>query len=258
MSKKPIEEQTATELVEYIRTSLRPELQERRETAERYESAFAKFKDPEQRGLLHMIRQFADDRERGAQLFRELSNTILPPETTNQPTEQEEPMSEETPEEAPPADDKWATEKPPKWAVDLQEEISAMRQERVAVAENENQAAINDLKATARGFGLVEDSPEWSKFFSIASSDLANGDLDVAKGIYEKLEGPIVSDSAATEEAPPAEEKPSFPKTGGAGGDSPGAAAPDGPEIDFSSKRAVNEAAAAYIDSLGSDNAIVP
>lgn len=256
MSKKPIEEQSAEELVDYIRTSLRPELQQRREANETYEAAFGKFKDAERKGLLHMIRQFGDDRQRGATLFRELSDTILPrePEPTPTPKQEEEPtMSEDTKQED-------SEEVVPQWAQAIMSEFEAMKADRTAAQEQENTAAIEQLKTTARGFGFVEGTDEWARFFSIAASDLAGGDLEVAKGIYEKLDGPLPgAGEPDPEPEPEASGEPRYPKTGGAGGDGAvNSAEVTGDEIDFSDKRAVYEAAMQYMESYDSDNAATP
>lgn len=261
MSKKPIEEQTQPELVAYIRDHLRPELQQRREAFEKYEAAFSGMSDVDRRGMLHVVKTFSENRKEGAELFRGLSNSVLgEPETTQPPQQEEEIMTEEntTNEPAP-------SEEAPAWAQKLIVDIDELKAAQVQSMESEKAAHIADLKSTARTMGFTEGTEAWTEFFKIAGSELANGDLNVAKDMYVKLHGEITAGGEEGGEPTTdvveaaAEVSTEFPKTGAAGGSgAPGVADEGGEGLDLTNKSAVNDAAAAYIANFGDDSATTP
>lgn len=244
---KPLEEQSAEELIDYIKTELRPELKQRREENERFQSVFASFQEGEVRGLLHIIGQFAENRERGAQLMRDLSNTVLgDPEP--EPTEENE-MTDSNQET-----ETSTEEEMPAWAQALNEKLDVLFEGQQAAIQQTEAEAIAQYKQQAASFGFVEGTPEWVKLFQIAKTDLADGDLEKARDLYVKIEGSLPSADNATEE-----EDPTFPKTGGAGGSgAPSSDSSKEGDLDFSDKAAVQAAALRYMESSTSENAATP
>ncbi len=191
--------------------------------------------------------------------MRELSDTVLGPITPT--TNEEEPtVAEENNEEV------------PAWAQalidqnkELADKVEAFEKQGTASAEAEEARRVEGLKEKARGFAFEEGTREWQRFFQIAASDLADGDLDTAKNLYEKLEGELPTAEGGNEEGEGTEgggggdEKPKFPKSGAAGGSgAPDSSASEENKLDFKDKSAVNAAAQAYMEAAESENATTP
>jgi len=244
---KKLEEQTAEELIAYIKNELRPELKSTRERAEAFEDATKGLTPATVGGFLNIISTFGKNPAEGAEKMERLAQRVKG--TSNQSTKETE-VADNQNEEVP----AWAQELIDQNAA-LREEVETMKTAQASSAEESEKAEIARLKGEAKAMGFEEDTDEWVAFWRIAGSDLADGDLARAAQLYEKLEGPLPGSEdnkeEEGEEGTEGAEEPTFPATGGAGGSgTPGEGAGEEPAPVITDKKTLAQMAMAKLQAV--------
>lgn len=255
---KALEEYSSEELISYI-GKLRKENGDRRSAVSTYDKTFSKLAPDEQRGLLHIIEVFADDRQAGADLFRRLSESITPPTKDEPVSDSEIDLASLGQGDAKPG----AGDSPALLAEikRLSDKIETMEKASTEQAEARRQVEVAEIVAKVTELGYTQGTPEWDNYFQLAQSDLVNGDLDMAHRLYGQFfpaaegegedTGGSGGETGGDEASKGAGEskKPEFPVNGAKNSSgSPKVDPKDGEEVDLS-KEAVNARALAYLEA---------
>lgn len=268
---KPLEEETSVEVLHQMVKDLRKENANRRGAHSVYEEAFAGLSQAERNGLLQVVRVYAGDNKAGAELFRGLADRIAP--VTQPPEENDvaDPVIQptQTTPQAPEGDPTAQLMAVIEALTAKVESLESVQQERATVEEQENAQRVTQI--VQGEFGIQPGTPEWDNFFQVATSELAGGDLDRAKQVYEAIYSPVPGPEGGGAQAGEAgaetngavapeavtEDAPKFPVTGAktsTGGPLGGKAVAEEP-LDFSDE-AVRERATAYLEALNSEPAV--
>lgn len=259
---KALSEYSQEELITYI-GKLRKENGDRRSAVSTYDKSFSKFTPDEQRGLLHILEVFADDRQAGADLFRRLSESITPPTEDENVSNQDIDLAnfgQPNTNQSGGGDESSALLGEIKR---LSDKIEAMEKTNTEQAEAQRQIEVSEIVAKVTELGYTQGTPEWDNYFQLAQSDLVNGDLDMAHRLYDQFfpaegggekgeDGKGEGETKTPESTNGAEsgvKTPEFPVNGAKNSSgSPKVDSNAGEEPDLS-KEAVNARAMAYLEA---------
>ncbi len=243
-----LEDYSSEQLIAEVR-KLREENRTRREDSERYAQAFRGLDKQEQRGMLHILSIFSEDRQKGAELMQGLVDNINPRQQ-----EEEPPVTENTEQEQ--ETETVSTEEIPAWAKALVEQVTALTKGFETQAQTSRDQEIAEIKAYAQDLGYTPGSEAWKQLFDIASSDLGGGDLDRAHEYRTKLfpeaEGFTAGEQAEETTEETTEGLPSGPKTGHANtnGSAPAGSQEEEQKLpSLKDKAATNAGALAFLDA---------
>jgi len=234
---------------------LRDENAKRRQEAATYRDAFSGLPEDEQRGLLHLVTVFTENPSAGAELFRELADSVLGTQDSKEGTEMTEkdsalPVTGLTQDSAPAA-------LPPEvlqMVESLQQEVEQLKAEREQMTQAQEAEGVAQLEEWLDQHGYSPGTPDREEFLVMA--EMAKGNLELADRMYRQLpkdqvegEPPVEGEQPAPEAAPPTPEFPVTAAAGTTGGPHLDAKA-QGDELDYNDKEAVNVAALKYLEGL--------
>ena len=230
MTKKGLQERSQAELIHEIQ-DLRSENKSRRLAMSRYEETFGKFPEDLQAGLLQVLGVFGDDRTAGAELLRDLSNSVLGSPTNEPPSEEDNTMTDIPPKPAGAGgDDK--LDQILELLQKQEDRIAAIETSQTSFTESQQQAEVNDAIAYLETLGYKQGTPEWDNIVDLAQMAPINGDLDKAHKLYDVFYPPegeaggegegkgegegegAKGDTGSTEGAGEGEDSPKYPVTG--------------------------------------------
>lgn len=189
---KPLEEQSAEELIKYITGSLRPENGALRKDLEEYEAVFGGMQAEHRGGFLRMLRVYNQDPKQGANLMRQFADIV-------NPLEEENPSMELSPEQIAQLLAQQAPAQPTAPAVSpeiaaltelvgtLTNEIKEMKEAQAKGIEATEQARLDALANQARQLGYQPGTPQWTQLWDFANTDTANGDVTKAHELMSQL-----------------------------------------------------------------------
>lgn len=258
---KSLEDCTTDELIQIVR-ELRKENGDRRASGSRYDQAFSQLAPDIQEGLLGIISVFADDREAGADLFRQLADSITSPTRTTE--EGVDPMTDTAGDGQTqgPGQGEDVLAQILAHLEKMEERVVAIETGQQSAAEAEEQRQANEVIQVVTGLGYERGSPEWDAFLDLAASDFMNGDLDRAHAafpaMYPQLAWPGTesdqsneqqdTDTSTQTEEPETNEFPNTSGRASAGG--PKLSANNGEEPTDYSRAATDARALEYLEKL--------
>ena len=236
-----LEEMNPEQLRAYIK-ELREENRQAREQVEAYTEAMKEFDEPQQRGLLRMIKTLGEDPDSGAKMFRELADNIL---SNNDEEETKQGEENVEPEDLEALVAKAVTEA-------LEAKSQADAKAKAEAEEEAFKAQVAYWDAQAKELGYEPNTPEAADLFFMANkmdtTDLKAADAELKR--FQEFRNASTGDKK-DEKKKDEEDPKEFPKTAGKG--TVGAPAGEKQEIDFKDDKAVRSAVFAMIADADDD-----